>query len=57
MNKHEESVRNFLVVRDMLNSSENVVAYRLCWKKPYKFYREHTPEKAIAILKREAAKI
>ena len=54
MSKHEENVKNFIKVRDALNNSENMAAFRLCWKKPYKFYGEHSSTEAIKILKAEA---
>ena len=46
--------RTFIEVRDTLNTTETQHAFRLCWKKPWRFYREHTAEEAIEILKREA---
>lgn len=54
MSKHEENVKRFIKVRDALNNSENMAAFRLCWKKPYKFYGDHSTAEAIKILKAEA---
>lgn len=52
----EKATKNFIAVRDyFLNEDRGTSrAYRLAWKKPYKFYREHTPVEAVEILKREA---
>lgn len=54
-NKIEQAKDNFLIVRDKLNADKSMSrAYRLAWKKPWKFYIEHTPTEAIEILKVEA---
>lgn len=47
---------NFVAVRDhFLNEDRGTSrAFRLAWKKPMKFYHEHTPAEAVEILKREA---
>ena len=50
----KELTEKFVKVRDGLNQGETREAYRRCWKKPWKFYREHTPEEAMEILKRES---
>lgn len=52
----EKATENFVAVRDhFLNEDRGTSrAYRLAWKKPYKFYGEHTPAEAVEILKREA---
>jgi len=47
----------FREVREALNkpeTPETIPAYLLCWKKPWKFYREHTVQEAIEILIKEA---
>lgn len=54
MSRYEQSVKNFIKVRDLLDNSENMAAFRLCWKKPYKFYGEHSVNEAIEILREEA---
>lgn len=50
----EDVTKKFLIVRDALAPIETLRAFRLCYKKPWKFYRDHTPEEAIEIIKREA---
>lgn len=54
MNRHERNVKAFLEVRDKLNNPQTIAAFRLCWKKPYRFYGEHTTEEAIKILMMES---
>ena len=54
MDKHERNVKAFLKVRDKLNKPETMAAFRLCWKKPYRFYGENTTEEAIKILMTES---
>ena len=44
----------FLKVRDTLNKPETRLEYNRAFKKPWKFYRNHTPEEAVAILRKEA---
>ena len=44
----------FREVREALNKPETISAYLLCWKKPWKFYRERTAQDAIEILIKEA---
>lgn len=56
-NRIEEATRNFIKVRDKLNAPETRVAFNLCWKKPYRFYREHSIDEAVQILKREAMSV
>ena len=46
----EELTAKFIKVRDALNNPETAYAYRMAFKQPWKFYREHTPEEAIQIL-------
>ena len=55
-NKAETSdfQKRFKQVCAALDKLETRDAYRLAWKKPCKFYREHTAEEAIEILKNEA---
>ena len=52
----EKATENFVAVRDhFLNEDRDTSrAFRLAWKKPMKFYHEHTPAEAVEILKREA---
>lgn len=52
----EKATENFVAVRDhFLNEDRGTSrAFRLAWKKPMKFYHEHTPAEAVEILKREA---
>lgn len=56
-NRMEEATQNFIKVRDKLNTPETRVAFNLCWKKPWKFYREHSTDEAVQILKQEAMSI
>jgi hypothetical protein len=52
----ELAYSNFLRVRDQL-CKENMgasMAYRLAYKKTWRFYAEHTPDEAIAMLRQEA---
>lgn len=55
-NRIEEATENFITVRNyFLNKNRGTSrAFRLAWKKPMKFYHEHTPAEAVEILKREA---
>lgn len=52
----EKATENFVAVRDhFLNEGRGTSqAYRMAFKKPMKFYHEHTPAEAVEILKREA---
>lgn len=52
----KKATENFCAVRDhFLNEDRGTSqAFRLAWKKPMKFYHEHTPAEAVEILKREA---
>ena len=45
-----ELTAKFMQVRDTLNQSEYAYAYRMAFKQPWKFYREHTAEEAIKML-------
>lgn len=51
----EEAHANFFAVKSyFLKENMGVcAAYRLAFKKPWRFYAEHTPEEAIALLKEE----
>lgn len=48
-----EGIQNFLKVKDMIKSGE---ARNLAFKKPMKFFREHTVEEAIKIINAETKK-
>lgn len=52
----QPGTENFVAVRDhFLNEDRGTSqAYRMAFKKPMKFYHEHTPAEAVEILKREA---
>ena len=52
----EEAKKAFIIVRDyyIANGKTTTQAYRLAWKKPLKFFIEHTTEEAIEILEKEA---
>lgn len=47
---------NFFEVSERFRAENMGVsaAYRLAFKKPWRFYAEHTPDEAIALLKEEA---
>ena len=49
----EQVIKNFLTVRDALAKGHRGEIYNLAFKKPWKFYREHTSAEAIEILKQE----
>ena len=55
-NRLEQATENFCAVREhFLNEDRGTSqAYRMAFKKPMKFYHEHTPAEAVEILKREA---
>ena len=52
----EKATENFYAVRDHFLNEDGGRSrtFRLAWKKPMKFYHEHTPAEAVEILKREA---
>lgn len=50
----DKAMQTFLEVRDRLNKPETRLEYNRCYKKPWRFYREHTAEEAITILKEES---
>lgn len=43
----------FNAVRKQLNTPDTRTEYNLCFKKSWRFYREHSPEEAVAIIKDE----
>ena len=55
MDRIDQAVKAFIVVRDELYRMKQIQAYNFSYKKPLKFYREHTKEDAIAILLNEAS--
>lgn len=46
----KELTAKFLEVRDTLLRNGNTCAYRMSYKQPWKFYREHDKDGAISIL-------
>ena len=54
MNKLEEARKAFLKVRDYLLKNQEDFALARAYKKPWKWYREHTTQEAIEILRKEA---
>ena len=55
MDRIEQAVKAFIAVRDELFHTKQIQAYNFSYKKPLKFYREHTKEDAIAILQSEVS--
>ena len=53
MNKLEEAEKAFLKVRDYLLKNQEDFALARAYKKPWKWYREHTTKEAIEILRKE----
>jgi len=59
-NKQNEAIKKFIKVRDILHEkycgkrSGKFKAYYLSYKKPMKFFLEHSVEEAIVILEKEA---
>lgn len=55
-NRIEIATENFCAVRDHFLHEDGSTsrAFRLAWKKPMKFYHEHTTAEAVKILKRES---
>ena len=49
----DKAMQTFLEVRDRLNKPETRLEYIRCYKKPWRFYREHTAEEAVDILIKE----
>lgn len=54
MNKLEEAQKAFLKVRNILTEKYEDFALAKAYKKPWKWYREHTTQEAIKILRAEA---
>lgn len=54
MNKLEEAKKAFLEVRRILTEKREDFALAKAYKKPWKWYREHTTQEAIEILIAEA---
>lgn len=54
MNRLEEARKAFLKVRNILTRKHEDFALAKAYKKPWKWYREHTTEEAINILRTEA---
>ena len=54
MNKLEESTKAFLKVKNILLQNQEDFALARAYKKPWKWYREHTTQEAIEILRAEA---
>lgn len=48
--RQKESVTAFVKVRDKIDRVKHPEAYNRAFKKPYRFYREHTTDEAIKIL-------
>jgi ABC-type nitrate/sulfonate/bicarbonate transport system substrate-binding protein len=54
MNKLEEAQKAFLKVRDHLLKNQEDFALAKAYKKTWRWYREHTTQEAIEILRKEA---
>ena len=54
MNRLEESKKAFLEVRRILTENHEDFTLARAYKKPWKWYREHTTQEAIRILRAEA---
>nr|DAJ92510.1 MAG TPA: hypothetical protein [Caudoviricetes sp.] len=54
MNKLEEATKAFLKVKDFLLKNQEDFALARAYKKPWKWYTEHTTQEAIKILRAEA---
>lgn len=54
MNRLEEAKKAFLEVRHILTEKHENFALAKAYKKPWKWYREHTTQEAIKILRAEA---
>lgn len=50
----ERGMLNFLNVKDELIRQHKIVARNLAFKKPWRFYKEHSVDEAVEILKAEA---
>jgi hypothetical protein len=53
MTKLEEAQKAFLKVRDYLLKNQEDFALARAYKKPWKWYREHTTKEVIEILRKE----
>ena len=54
MSRLEEAKKAFLEVRDISVEKHEDFALARAYKKPWKWYREHTTQEAIKILRAEA---
>lgn len=54
MTRLEQSERAFLKVKNILLQNQEDFALAKAYKKPWKWYREHTTQEAIEILRKEA---
>lgn len=54
MTRLEEATKAFLKVRDYFIQTQEDFALAKAYSKPWKWYREHTTQEAIAILRVEA---
>lgn len=54
MSRFKEHYNAFLEVRDELKRRGEIHAYRICFKKPFKFYGEHSVEETVEILIKES---
>lgn len=54
MTKLEEAEKEFLKVKDYFLKNQEDFALARAYKKPWKWYREHTAKEAIEILRAEA---
>lgn len=54
MTKLEQHTKAFLEVRDILENMGEMFALARAYKKPYKWYGEHTTQEAVNILIAEA---
>lgn len=55
MNKLEEAEKAFLKVRDYFLETQEDFALAKAYSKPWKWYREHTTDEAIEILRAEVS--
>lgn len=55
MNKLEEAEKVFLKVRDYFLETQEDFAMAKAYSKPWKWYREHTTDEAIEILRVEVS--
>lgn len=57
MKKLEIAEKQFLKVRKILSDNNEYFALAKAYKKPWRWYREHTTQEAIEILRAEAKAI